>query len=141
MIVKNWIKFVVHTKRKSCLELSVIIVNYNVKYFLELCLHSVLKAFKNIEAEIIVVDNASTDNSSNYFQDKFSTVQFIWHPENSGFSKANNIGIARAKGEYVLFLNPDTIVPEDCFDRLIPFLKSAKSCGGVGVKMLDGTGN
>jgi GT2 family glycosyltransferase len=121
------------------LSLSVIIINYNVKYFLEQCLLSVKKAIKNINGEIIVIDNNSTDESFSFFQNRFPEVHFIWNKTNNGFAKANNQALKIAKGEYILFLNPDTIVPEDCFEKCIDFIK--KENGALGVKMLDGAGN
>lgn len=123
------------------MQLSVIIVNYNVKYFLEQCLCSVVKACTTIDAEIFVVDNASQDGSINYLQPIFPKVNFIVNSENIGFSKANNKALQQCKGDYVLFLNPDTIVPEDCFKNCIHFFKQNESCGGIGVQMLDGSGN
>jgi GT2 family glycosyltransferase len=120
------------------LQLSIIIVNYNVKEFLEQCLFSVLKACKNIDAEIFVVDNYSTDGSKEFFEDKFPAVDFIWNPMNVGFSKANNIALQIATGEYILFLNPDTIIPEDCLEKCLQFAKTKNDLGGLGVHMVDG---
>ncbi len=123
------------------MQLSIIIVNYNVKYFLEQCLCSVRKAIKNIEAEIFVVDNNSTDGSEQFFKDKNPQVKFIWNKENIGFSRANNIAVKMATGKYILFLNPDTIIPEDCLEKSLSFLKSQPNAGALGIKMLDGSGN
>lgn len=123
------------------MQISVIIVNYNVKYFLEQCLYSVLAACKNVAAEIIVIDNQSTDGSRAFFADKFEQVHFIWNEENGGFSKANNKALLQAKGECILFLNPDTIVAEDCFEKCLSFLMSKKNVGALGVRMIDGSGN
>ena len=120
--------------------LSVIIVNFNVKYFLEQCLCSVDKAMKNIKGEIIVVDNNSTDGSRDFFLDKFSEVTFIWNHENEGFAKANNKALEKASGDYILFLNPDTVVPEDCFEKCISFIQSKKDSIAVGLTMLDVSG-
>ena len=122
------------------MKLSVIIVNYNVKYFLEQCLCSVEKACKNIAAEIIVVDNNSTDGSMDFLLQRFPAVNFIWNAVNVGFAKANNQALATAQGEYILFLNPDTIVPEDCFDNCIRFFQSQQQAGALGVRMIDGSG-
>ena len=122
------------------MKLSVIIVNYNVKLFLEQCLYSVQKAIRDLAAEIIVIDNHSTDNSLAYLQPKFPQVHFITNGQNVGFGKACNQGFQIAKGEYILFLNPDTIVPEDCFHACINFLASKKDAGALGIKMLDGKG-
>jgi N-acetylglucosaminyl-diphospho-decaprenol L-rhamnosyltransferase len=123
------------------MDLSIIIVNYNVKYFLEHCLLSVIKACTAVDAEIIVVDNNSTDGSEEYLSSKFPAVNFIWSKENPGFGKANNRALAQAKGDYILFLNPDTIVPEDCFTKCISFFKVNADCGALGVRMIDGSGN
>jgi O-antigen biosynthesis protein len=123
------------------LDLSVIIVNYNVKYFLEHCLSSVAKAIEPLHAEVFVVDNASTDGSDTYFKNRFPFVQFIYNKTNDGFAKGNNIAVAKAKGEYILFLNPDTIVAEDCFVKCSQFFKKHENCGALGVKMVDGAGN
>lgn len=103
------------------MKLSVIIVNYNVRYFLEQCLHTVQKAMAGIEGEIWVVDNASKDGSRAFLEPQFPTVNFIWNQENIGFSKANNQALRSAKGDFILFLNPDTIVPEDCFRNCLAF--------------------
>jgi len=122
------------------MQLSVIIVNYNVKYFLEQCLCSVQKACAKLEAQVIVVDNNSTDGSRAFLEPAFPWVTFIWNNSNNGFAKANNQAIELATGEYILFLNPDTLVPEDCFEKCIQFLQSQKNAGALGIKMIDGTG-
>ncbi|HUS00642.1 MAG TPA: glycosyltransferase [Chitinophagaceae bacterium] len=122
------------------MQLSVIIVNYNVKYFLEQCLCSVIKAIKNTGAEIFVVDNNSSDGSREFFNDRFTRVKFIWNNENLGFSKANNIAVKQATGKYILFLNPDTLLPEDCIENCLTFLESHPEAGALGIKMLDGSG-
>ncbi len=122
------------------LQLSVIIINYNVKFFLEQCLCSVIKACKHIEAEIIVVDNNSSDNSKEFLQPKFPHINFIWNSANIGFARANNLALAQAKGKYILFLNPDTIVPEDCFTNHLQFFESHPEAGASGIRMIDGTG-
>lgn len=123
------------------MQLSIIIVNYNVKYFLEQCLCSVIKATKNITAEIFIVDNNSTDGSKEFFTGRFTEVKFIWIKENVGFAKANNEALRFATGEKVLFLNPDTIVPEDCFEKCLNFFSSTENIGALGVKMIDGSGS
>ena len=122
------------------MQLSVIIVNYNVKYFLEQCLCSVLNAIKNVEAEIIVIDNDSSDGSQQFFSNKFASVHFIWNWKNVGFSKANNTALQQAKGKYILFLNPDTLVPENCFEKCLSFFQTHKHAGALGVRMIDGAG-
>jgi GT2 family glycosyltransferase len=94
-----------------------------------------------MEAEIIVVDNNSTDGSFEFFKNTFPCVNFIWNKTNVGFAKANNQALKIAKGDYILFLNPDTIVPEDCFEKCISFISSQKNNIALGVKMIDGSGN
>lgn len=123
------------------MQLSVIIVNYNVKFFLEQCLLSATKAMKDIDGEIIVIDNNSSDGSCIFFQNKFETVNFIWNKKNVGFAKANNDALKIATGEYILFLNPDTIIPEDCLEKCITFIRSKENNCALGIKMLDGSGN
>lgn len=122
-------------------ELSVIIVNYNVQFFLENCLHSVINAMKGIEGEVIVVDNNSVDGSLKMLQQKFPEVKVIANQENLGFSKANNQAIKEAKGKFILLLNPDTVVEEDTFKICVDFFNSNPNAGGIGVMMLDGKGN
>lgn len=95
---------------------------------------------KNIEGEIIVIDNNSKDGSFEFFENRFSEVNFTWNTINSGFAKANNQALKMAKGEYILFLNPDTIVPEDCFEKCISFIKTKNNDCALGIKMIDGKG-
>lgn len=123
------------------MTLSIVIVNYNVKYFLEQCLRSVRESVKGIDAEIFVVDNASQDDSLEMLRSKFPEVILIANKENLGFSKANNQALRRASGKYKLLLNPDTVVQEDTFRTCIRFMEEHPDCGGLGVKMLDGKGN
>src|SRR5690554_1758556 len=123
------------------MELSVIIVNYNVKHFLEQCLHAVVKASENIQTEIFVVDNNSVDGSAQLIHDKFPAVHFIANQQNVGFSRANNQAIRQAHGKYILLLNPDTVVEENTFSKVIQFMDKHPDAGGVGVKMIDGKGN
>lgn len=123
------------------MTLSIIIVSYNVKYLLENCLNSVSKAIEGISAEVIVIDNASPDNSIGHLQPLFPNFQFVDNPVNEGFSKANNKGLAISKGSFVLFLNPDTIVPPDCFTKCIAFLEANPSAGALGVRMVNGKGH
>jgi len=121
-------------------DLSVIIVNYNVEYFLEQCLLSVEKASKNIDAEIFVVDNNSVDGSVNLVKEKFPFVKLIENKKNTGFSFANNQAIKESNGKYVLLLNPDTLVEEDTFEKIITFMNTHQDAGGLGVMMVDGKG-
>jgi O-antigen biosynthesis protein len=124
----------------SRLELSVIIVNYNVKHFLEQCLYSVRQALKKTSGEIIVIDNCSSDNSLAYLQPDFPDVRFVANKENLGFARACNQGWKMSSGRFVLFLNPDTILPEDCFEACIRFFDQHPEAGALGSKMLDGSG-
>lgn len=138
--------------------LSVIIVNYRVQYFLELCLRSVQKAVQGIESEIIVVDNDPGDGGLDYLRPRFPSVDFIANPENTGFARANNQALERARGKYILFLNPDTILPEDFVREVLGFYSGltltdtaepatggssgelAHCVGAIGVRMVDGSG-
>ncbi|MDR1458899.1 MAG: glycosyltransferase family 2 protein [Bacteroidales bacterium] len=122
------------------MKLSIIIVNYNVAYFLEQCLQSVYIALKAIDAEVFVVDNNSVDNSIEMLQSKFPDVRLIQNKENVGFSKANNQAIRLSKGEYVLLLNPDTVVESDTFEKVISFMDVTPDAGGLGTKMVNGRG-
>ena len=123
------------------MKLSVLIVNYNVEYFLEQCLHSVRKASRNVSAEIFVIDNNSVDGSLAMVKQKFPEVILIENKKNTGFSYANNQAIKLAQGEYILLLNPDTIVEEDTFEKAIRFMDNHPEAGGLGVQMIDGKGN
>ena len=123
--------------------LTVIIVNYRVKYFLEQCLCSVKKAMESIAengVEVIVIDNNSSDGSLEYLRPRFPWVQFIGNQKNAGFGAANNQGLERAKGKNILFLNPDTIIAEDSFIKCISLLQSEDGAGACGVRMIDGSG-
>jgi N-acetylglucosaminyl-diphospho-decaprenol L-rhamnosyltransferase len=120
--------------------LSVIIVNYRVKHFLELCLHSVQKALRGVDAEVIVVDNHSGDDSVTFLRPLFPAVTFIVNTVNIGFARANNQALQQARGDYILFLNPDTILPEDIATRCISFLQSTPGIGGLCPRMIDGSG-
>jgi O-antigen biosynthesis protein len=122
------------------MKLSVIIVNYNVKHFLEQCLHSVYASANIEEPEVYVVDNNSVDGSCAMVKHKFPQVKLIENKENLGFAQANNQAIKLAKGEYVLLLNPDTLVEESSFSKIIGFMDSKPEAGGLGVKMINGKG-
>ncbi|TDD77526.1 glycosyltransferase family 2 protein [Flavobacterium caseinilyticum] len=127
------------------MQLSVIILNYNVRYFLELCVLSVQNALETIDGEIIVIDNNSFDDSCAMMKHRFPNVKLIQNNENIGFPKGNNIGVAQAKGEYICILNPDTVVAEDTFVKILNFVTSdaveKNSLGIVGCKLIDGAGN
>lgn len=122
------------------MKLSVVIVNYNVKHFLELCLHSLYRAIDQLPAEVFVVDNASTDGSLEYLKPRFPQVHFIANQENVGFARANNQAIALSKGEYILLLNPDTVVGERVIADCLDFMDAHPATGGAGVKMITGDG-
>lgn len=122
------------------MKLSVVILNYNVRYFLELCLKSVEASLVNMDAEIIVVDNQSTDDSCEMVKTLFPKVNLIENKENLGFSKGNNIGVVQAKGEYVCILNPDTVVAEHTFKELLQFADLQSNLGILGCRLIDGQG-
>jgi len=122
------------------MKLSVVIVNYNVRYFLEQCLHSVFKAIEGIPAEVFVVDNSSVDGSVDMVKERFPGAVVIANNQNVGFSKANNQAILKSSGEYVLLLNPDTLVEEQTFQKILRFMDEHPEAGGLGVKMVDGKG-
>ncbi len=124
------------------MDVSVVILNYNVKYYLDACLSTVLKAMENIDGEIIVADNASTDGSREYFKNKYQKeVKFLWFNENHGFAKAYNKAVKYAKGKYIFILNPDTLLAEDTIEKLLSFARQHPDAGIIGGKMIDGTGN
>lgn len=123
------------------MQLSVIIVNYNVKFFLEQCLCSVAEALREVDGwEVFVVDNTSSDGSIAYLSEKFPWAKFIANARNVGFAKANNQALRLSKGAFVLFLNPDTIVPENGFAKCIGHFYATPRCGAIGVRMIDGGG-
>ena len=129
------------------MQLSIIILNYNVRYFLELCIISVQAAIHNLDAEIIVVDNNSSDESCAMMKNRFPTIKLIENKENSGFPKGNNIGVDVAQGDYICILNPDTVVAEDTFEKILnskfcqPTTNNQQPTGIIGCKLIDGIGN
>ena len=123
------------------MKVSVVIVSYNARFYLEQCLHSVVAALSDLEGEIIVVDNNSPEKPIDFIRTKFPNVQFIELDENLGFAKANNLGVEKAKGEFVLILNPDTLIPENLFEKLISFAHSHPELGAMGVRLIDANGN
>jgi len=123
------------------IKLSIIIVNYNVRHFLDQCLASVYRSLKDIPSEVFVVDNHSFDGSCGMVKQKYPQVQLICNEVNYGFAKANNQAIRMSKGEYILLLNPDTLVQEDTFEKVVAFMDGHPEAGGLGVKMIDGKGN
>lgn len=122
------------------MELSVIIVSFNVREYLKKCLISVSRAADSVECEIFVVDNNSTDGSADLVKNEFPEVKLILNKENPGFSTANNQAVKKAIGSYVLFLNPDTIVENNAFSKCIGFMKDHSDAGAIGVKMVNGEG-
>ena len=123
------------------MQVRVIIVSYNVKYFLEHCLLSVLRASNGMQVEVIVVDNCSTDGSVDMLQQKFPSVMVLANKDNVGFAKANNQGVAKANGKYILYLNPDTILPEDCLAKCFAYMEDNKEVGALGCRLIDGKGH
>lgn len=121
-------------------QLSVIIVNYNVRYFLEQALHSVMRATRNIDAEVWVVDNNSVDGSMEMVKSLFPSVKCLENKENLGFSKANNQAIRMSQSRYVLLLNPDTVLQDDTLEKCVAFMDDHSDAGGLGVRMIDGKG-
>jgi len=122
------------------LRLSVIIVSYNVYPFLDNCLRSVRQALKKIDGEIIVIDNASVDRTVELVRQHFPDIHVIANSNNDGFAVANNQGIAASRGEFILLLNPDTVVSEDTFTTCLAFMDQHPDAGAIGIKMLDGSG-
>ena len=122
------------------MKLSIVIVSYNVKYYLEQCLCSVIRACYGLDAEIWVVDNASSDGSVEYIRSRFPDVHFIENQENVGFSRANNMAIRQATGEYILLLNPDTVVGENTLSGCLHFMDTHTEAGATGVAMLKDDG-
>ncbi len=123
------------------MKLTVVIVSYNVKYYLAQCLCSLKKALRDIDAEVVVVDNDSMDGSVAYLQQLHPWVRYVQTGSNLGFSKANNLAIRQSRAEYVLLLNPDTVVAENTVREAVAFMDAHPRSGGVGVRMLncDGT--
>jgi len=111
-----------------------------VEYFLDQCLQSVFHALQHVSGQVFVVDNNSVDGSVQMIQKKYPQVQLIANDFNAGFSRANNMAIEQAEGEYVLLLNPDTVVEEYTFAKVIDFMDNHQDAGGLGVKMVDGKG-
>ena len=123
------------------MKLSVVIVSYNVRLLLEACLQSVEKALKGIDGEIFVVDNHSSDDSVTYLEPRFPDVHFIANKENLGFARANNQAIRQSQAEYVLLLDPDTVVYENTLRDSLAFMDAHPEAGGVGVRMLTRDGD
>jgi GT2 family glycosyltransferase len=123
------------------MDLSVIIVSYNVKTYLDQCLRSVQRASENLKVEVIVIDNCSKDDTLKHIKNKFPWVHCIENKVNLGFGKANNIGAKKAIGDYVLYLNPDTVVGENNFKLALKQFNEHPNLGSLGCRMIDGKGN
>lgn len=123
------------------MKLSIVIVSYNVRGYLENCLQSVSRALEGIESEVFVVDNHSDDDSVETVRTQYPWVRLIENQENMGFSRANNIAIREARGEYVLLLNPDTIVEEATLREVLRFMDEHLKAGGAGVMMHNADGS
>lgn len=123
------------------MKLTIIIVSYNVKHYLALCLDSVSRAMAGIESEVIVVDNHSKDGTVDLVRKHYPWVKLIASDHNNGFAKANNIAVRQTESQYVLLLNPDTIIGEDVLSQCLTFLDAHHDAGALGVRMLrkDGT--
>ncbi len=122
------------------MELSIVIVNYNVKEFLTQCLDSIFKSQTQYNYEVIVVDNSSRDSGRDEICSTFKDITWIDNSENVGFGRANNQGFSHAKGVYTLILNPDTVLQEDTLEKCISYLLAHPEVGGLGIKGLDGSG-
>jgi GT2 family glycosyltransferase len=122
------------------MKLSIVIVNYNVRHFLEQALSSVLKALEKVEAEVWVVDNNSVDDSVAMVKEKFPGFNLIANSQNLGFAVANNQAIRLCSGQYILLLNPDTLIEENTLRNCLAFLDAHPDAGGLGVRMVDGSG-
>lgn len=121
-------------------ELSVVVVNYNVKYYVEQCLHALHRALEGVDAEVFVVDNHSRDRSVPYLQARFPEVRIIASAHNNGFAHANNVALKQCQGKFVLLLNPDTIVGENVIREMLAFVEQRDRIGGVGVEMIGADG-
>ena len=122
------------------MELTVVIVNYRVKYMLEQTLRSVKQAMQGMTCEVVVVDNNSGDDSIAFSRDRHPEVTFIENKDNVGFARANNQAIMQARGEYTLILNPDTIITPQCLQEGMSWMRSHPNCGAIGARMMDGNG-
>lgn len=122
------------------IDISIIIVNYNVKAFLKQCLFSVRKAEKKLKVETFVIDNNSVDGSIEMLKEEFPNITLIANQENVGFAKACNQAIIKAKGKFILLLNPDTVIREDSLTSCFEFMNNNKKAGALGVKMINGKG-
>ena len=122
------------------LDISIVIVSYRVKYFLEQTIRSAQEALAGLSGEIIVVDNNSADDTMAFVKPKFPDVIFIENKDNVGFARANNQAIAQARGKYTVILNPDTIITPDSLQKPMQWMQIHPKCGAIGLHMIDGNG-
>ena len=122
-------------------RVTTVIVNYRLKYFLEQTLLSVEEAYTEVPGQTIVIDNNSEDDSIDFLEQRFPNIKFIKNKENVGFAKANNQGFAIADTEFILVLNPDTIIGNDTLKETVEWMDKHPNCGAIGVKMVDGNGH
>jgi len=122
-------------------KISIIIVNWNVKNYLLKCIESIEKNIKNIPYEIIVVDNNSSDGSVNAIKKNFPHVKLIVNCSNEGFAKANNQAIKKAKGEFIMLLNPDCIIKSSTITKMIDFMSKNDDCAILGPKLINEDGS
>lgn len=127
-------------KNRWILDITIVIVSFRVKHFLEQTIRSAQEALKGLSGEIIVVDNNSADDTMPYVKPKFPGVTFIENKENVGFARANNQAIMQAKGTYTLILNPDTIITPECLQKPLEWMAQHPHCGAIGLHMIDGNG-
>lgn len=123
------------------MKLSIVIVNYNVKYYLWQCLDSIRRATVGIESEVFVVDNNSTDESEEFIRAEYPWVNYIFNKDNKGFASANNQALHLAKGEIVMLLNPDTFISENVLSDSVAYLEQHSDVGALGVRMLRNDGS
>lgn len=121
-------------------KISIVIVSYNVRYYLVQCIESVRRAVKGLDAEIIVVDNHSKDDTVSFLKEHCPDVRLMVSQSNLGFSRANNLAIRESQGEYVLLLNPDTVVGEHVLSEALSFMDAHQQAGAAGVMMLTAEG-
>lgn len=122
-------------------DLSIIIVNYNVRQYLLDCLQSIKDNCRDLDYEVIVVDNASSDSSAEAVRAKYPDIKLIANDKNHGFAWANNQGYEMSKGEYILLLNPDTIIKPGAVQTVLQFIKDTPDAGLAGCRMLNGNGS
>ncbi len=123
------------------MDLSIIIVTWNSKEFVKSCLDSILASLSGLDAEIILVDNSSSDRTVKIVEENFPGVILIENSDNLGYAKANNQGIAKSQGRYLLLLNPDTLVPRESLDLMIKFMEASPEAGALGPRLVNPDGS